>query len=264
MTITSKTKKTLIIIYIITTTIQTRKGCASRIPYSSNCLKCQNTKYNPKTQNCEIPKNPIQNCKEYTNSHSTKCLFCNYGFGKTPSGLCKKCLIKNCAICDNNIFLCKSCFNGYISNSENCYKNVLNKCFTNYCAICDVKNQDICYKCKLGYSLNRDNECVKGIPNCDIVDSYEKCFLCESGFFMNKNFSCVLDEFKEFYFLKNLLFWSVFLVLVISIVVCYVQVFKKEYLNKDDKGDEVLIDNRAIPFLRVSEEFEDDKNFDKE
>ena len=240
-------KKLLTFITILSLTLQTRKYCASRNSLST-CSKCFNSKYNPLTQNCEVPKNPKKNCKEYTFSEDTKCLTCNFGFGKTQSGLCKKCLIKNCAICDENIFTCKSCFNGYISNFENCEKKKNLKCLKKNCAICDAGNLDICYKCFSRFSLNFENECVKGIPKCTIVSDFEKCFLCESGYFLDKNFSCVFNEFKEIYLFRNLVFWSGFLAFLIFLAVFYIRVFKKKFGNVEDG----FKDDKSLPILEVS------------
>ena len=50
-----------------------------------------------------------------------------------------------------------------------------------------MENGEKCYKCKIGYSIDKNGKCVKGVANCKVLDETDdkKCKECMSEYYIN-------------------------------------------------------------------------------
>jgi hypothetical protein len=139
----------------------------------------------------------IENCEEHSEymllSHPM-CAKCKEGFMvdiKDGAVTCMKiaeapCKDLECEVCDNA--RCTKCKTGKIAFNNLCMedKKDAHKCVDN-CAGCSGDNLEICFSCKLGFSMESDpatkkNKCVSAtVENCAVAMPGE-CALCHHGF----------------------------------------------------------------------------------
>jgi len=148
----------------------------------------------------------------YLNNNCKNSTGCGDGFYCHSTGICDYCM-PNCAFCNDSLS-CSQCQEGFLYNGthcnpliENCKKatNLLNctECSlgsfleeTGICTKCSSKCLNCtslkdCSRCDIGYYWDDVQiECMKGIPNCEIMNTTGKsCVKCIKGFyefFINK------------------------------------------------------------------------------
>ncbi len=131
--------------------------------------------------------------------------------GKTFQKKCEE--ILHCAECvDENLFLCKTCNDGYYLKKNSCFESCLKD---ESCKECDPNDLSICLECESNYVSNKNSECVEQnalnlrsivideacsneITNCLICILGENtiCEKCSSEFILFENSCLTGDEYE--------------------------------------------------------------------
>lgn len=143
-------------------------------PCNSNCAEC----YGPAFDNCI-------SCNEEYLYYDDQCVSeCPPGyFANAKLNECLPCS-PLCKTCENDAFLCKSCYEGFELKKNNCFTSCKDKdkCFTcpSNCYTCDHATE-ACIICKAGFKL-LDGKCIE--QSCP-VNYYEN--IIEDKYIYRKN-----------------------------------------------------------------------------
>lgn len=151
---------------------------------SNKCLMCQYTALDVENNKCIPLITEIPNCIAYNTKDNSKCQECELGY-TINEGACKECP-EDCAICDSD-GLCRACYNGKKAKLDFNCKGELDDCKDENCEICGTLT---CHKCKLGFSLIGESDCVKGVNNCLLLEESDKCRDCDFGYYVDNNYKC--------------------------------------------------------------------------
>lgn len=149
----------------------------------SNCLDCSEDY--TKCQECQVgysydnsickkcSDDKCVNCKDDSN-YCDKCI---EGYGMDHDLKCVKCNQTNCLDC-SLYYICTKCKEGYFNYLYTCHK-----CLDENCDECYTQSKE-CIKCKPGYTLGKDRECVPcSIKNCkDCEENRCICQKCMDGY----------------------------------------------------------------------------------
>jgi hypothetical protein len=144
----------------------------------------------------------MQNCRSCSNS--TKCDQCvaGYRLSEDSTGCIEKC-DSNCLTCsDNDMTVCTSCYAGNNLERTECVVNLAcntdkncTVCGDGYalqngeclqckytdenCEGCEASDLNACFKCRFGFFLNADRQCVQCLSGCTGCLSSEVCYSCD-------------------------------------------------------------------------------------
>lgn len=169
------------------------------------CAKCEDRAFDTNSKLCQVPSQKIKNCKIYEDGPEKKCATCNFGFGLANDETeCKPCLVKNCAICNEDQKTCNGCFGTKVLSTDEkgyyCFDDPDVKtaqCQVNLKKLGEINER--CQLCKEGFSSDEEKRCVKEpSKNCWKV-AKGRCVLCRYGYYEDSRGEC----------LPNMGFWSV-------------------------------------------------------
>lgn len=142
--------------------------------YILGCIMCEDDYYLDVSTYLKCIKKEVENCFEFVNS--TYCKRCHNGYGLDENGKCQPCLDTNCIECPNNYKNCLKCNESYYRDSHlNCYPH----CFDEKCRNCDKLDYKKCNRCKPGYFLNDNGDCIRCLNNCSECSTDNlQCYSC--------------------------------------------------------------------------------------
>ena len=200
------------------------KSCAQISIGKFECISCQNSYRDIKTHTCsQVPKY-LTNCITYDPVYHSKCTQCYYGYFVNDSGICVSCP-ENCWKCENDN-TCLACSQERAPVNGDCKSLKGEKCNQDKiknCEFCSSKTE--CLKCRYGFSLNEEHQCIASMPNClEVKDSH--CKECWNLYYLNNEMKCVVIN-------KNSTAWYIFMTLAfMSLAIFAHGFFKKENVSK--------------------------------
>ena len=148
---------------------------------NSDCLLCFDSTLLP-SGTCSAKINLTPRCLLYKPG-SDICEKCEYGYYLKENS-CKACSEYSCAICREN-GECYACWGGILARNGVCSDEFFHD------LNCEIPRDRSCLKCKSGFSLNDNSECVPGIPHCETVHSQPfKCAVCDNGYYIKADGLC--------------------------------------------------------------------------
>lgn len=210
------------------------KNCAMCRQYNKAnvCGKCFNSVYSRALKGCDDSSLKVDNCVEFNEVGTNKCVRCNFGFGLDVQGRCHKCAEEGCAVCNGSPDRCTSCFGGIVGRSGTCKQEILEYCRDTNCEVCD-QSSDICMQCSSGFSLNALLKCEPGMEGCQIIDHYDKnqCFLCLHTHYLDATKKCLKNADFDYPFYKSFWFW-IFVLVVIGCAILAQILYQKSPANR--------------------------------
>lgn len=214
----------------------------------NKCVACPPNCYSCTLNNCTFckkgfgfgPNHECIKCEnpfcEYCSLDYKQCERCSRGHGN-EFGQCYRCVIDNCAQCQDNIRDCRFCDNELVYDAKtrscrkcqerfpNCHQCQLNKCeycergyymegsscvpCPEECPLCQAGNGD-CIECILNYVLvdGKCHKCTQYDPNCEYCyndpESNEiTCGNCKEGFILSHDNKCVQSTVENCYALDE-------------------------------------------------------------
>lgn len=193
------------------------------------CISCQNSYLDIKSNTCVPVTSKIENCLSYDPLPPHRCIECMLGFYVDHSGNCVKCG-ESCLICLKDE--CIGCADRWVPKDNDCDKCEL-KCSDPNCQICN--KADRCMFCDNGYSFDQTGVCTRSFDYCWQIEKDGNCVKCWSGFFLDNNFRCVSIE-------RHPAAWYFFAIFMLALVILGVTIFmKKDLPVKRKYTDESLL-----------------------
>jgi len=130
----------------------------------------------------------VENCKPQRTNDDGECEECKFGY--TPSS--------NMTMCTANVENCKKYNANDATMCAECHltfkiSNDMMSC-DEYVEDCEEYNTDneTCMNCRTGYDKSSDNKtCTATVTNCDEHKADDKCETCDVGYFLESETSCV-------------------------------------------------------------------------
>lgn len=162
---TFATKSLLVLLLLVSLASYTLQTCDSNCLYCSGttCLQCTNSILN--NGSCSTDNDLPDNCMIGT---STECTHCVKGYGLAPTGVCIKCTITDCQVCEFPMGkeVCSTCKGLATSNGKSCaLTNSIDNCLyggpDRTCAVCKAE-----FKLSSDRRSCTDKNCLTGCLSC--------------------------------------------------------------------------------------------------
>ena len=187
------------------------------------CQQCQYSAIDKNTGECNQVNKPIDHCLTYHDNISDGCFECEFDYGLDSNKKCVAC-DDNCYVCAED--MCLSCKDGLKPNNYKC-DGKGKKCNKENCEICTYLDQ--CYKCNFGFSLDENNNCIKGLDNCLKLLNKDECDTCDAGYYINNKQKCSLFVKKS----VSGFFFYFFIIAILALSAYGIYYFIKKRQDED-------------------------------
>ncbi len=179
------------------------------------CLSCQNSYLDVKSNTCVPVQNKIEKCWSYDPVPPHRCIECHLRYYVDHSGNCVRCN-EDCMVCSKTE--CLGCIDRWIPKNSSCDKSDF-KCSDSNCQVCNKDNR--CMFCDNGYSIDQSGACVRSFDYCLQIEKSGNCIKCWSNFFLDNNFRCVSIE-------RHPAAWYFFAIFIIVLLGLGVTIYTKK------------------------------------
>ena len=165
------------------------RQCSSVKPYT--CLQCSQSIYDKDRHKCVTDIGHINNCRQYVlEDKIAKCTKCKDGYTPSIGGVvCVRCVIKDCGLCEDNIYRCDACLGSRIFVNGQCSDDKL--CEIENCELCDSETGK-CLRCTVNHAFDKQGQCVEFLRHCFKIDKDDRsrCAVCDVGYYITKEGWC--------------------------------------------------------------------------